>query len=83
MYNHPSYQSTGQGVTNYNRKRGNDSVKIDSMHLKYALNDRTSYSTCELDQHADTCCLGSNFILMHDTGRRYEVMPYNTAYDPV
>ena len=53
------------------------------MHLKDVLNNRTSYSTYELDQHADTCCLGSNFILMHDKGRRCEVMPYNTVYDSV
>ena len=41
------------------------------------------FFTCKLDQHADTCCLGSNFILMYDTGRRCEVMPYNAAYNPV
>ena len=29
----------------------NDSGKIYTLHLKDALNDRTSYSTCELDQY--------------------------------
>ena len=53
------------------------------MYLKDALNDRATYSTYECNQHADTYCLGSNFNLMHDTGRRYKVMPYNKAYDPV
>ena len=56
----PSSLSTIQGVTSSNSIK-NDSIKIDSLHLKNALNDKTFFSTCELDQHADTCCLGSNF----------------------
>ena len=37
---------------------------------------------CELDSHADTCALGSNFIPLHFTGRVCDVSPYNSdAYD--
>ena len=58
-------------------------VTIQTIALKNAFNDKTRYSTCELDQHADTCCLGSNFLLIHDTQRRCSVMPYNAKYDPL
>ena len=37
----------------------------------------------ELDSHADTCALGSNYIILHYTGRMCGVAPYNSqAYEP-
>ena len=36
----------------------------------------------ELDSHADTCALGSNFVPLHYTGRVCNVSPYNSTYDP-
>ena len=36
----------------------------------------------ELDSHADTCALGSNFVPLQFTGRVCDVSPYNSKYDP-
>ena len=72
-----------QGRTSSNFLKTNDYVQIYSLYLKDALDDRTTYYIYELDEHADTCYLDSNFMLVHDTGRRYEVLPYNTVYDHV
>jgi len=37
----------------------------------------------ELDSHADTCALGSNFVPLHFTGRVCDVSPYNpNTYSP-
>jgi hypothetical protein len=37
---------------------------------------------CELDSHADTCALGSNFTLLSYTGRECDVSPYNASHEP-
>jgi hypothetical protein len=37
----------------------------------------------ELDTHADTCVLGSNFTLLQYTGRQCDVLPYMATYEPV
>jgi hypothetical protein len=39
--------------------------------------------TIEMDTHADTCVLGSNFILLSRTGRICDVYPYSDAYDAI
>jgi hypothetical protein len=46
-------------------------------------NVTTNTARNELDSHADTCALGSNFIILHYTGRVCDVAPYNSqAYEP-
>ena len=37
----------------------------------------------ELDNHADTCCLGSNCVPIYFTGDECEVMPYSSDYEPI
>ena len=46
---------------------------ISSLHHTYIQTAR-----CELDSHADTCALGSNFVLLHYIGRVCDVAPYNS-----
>ena len=72
-----------QGVTSSIRCENEHTVTIQTIALKNAFNNKTNYSTCELDQHADTCCLGSNFLMIHDTQRRCFVIPYNNKYEPI
>ena len=36
---------------------------------------------CEVDVHADTCVVGSNFKLIELTGEVAEVIPYHEGYD--
>ena len=38
--------------------------------------------SCEIDNHADTCCLGSNFIPLYFTGETCDVTPYSDEYEP-
>jgi hypothetical protein len=38
---------------------------------------------CEIDNHADTCCLGSKFIPLYFTGDECEVQPFTDSYDPI
>ena len=37
----------------------------------------------EGDSNADTCCLGTNFIVLEMTNRTAEVYPYDSSYDPI
>ena len=37
----------------------------------------------EIDNHADTCCLGSNFLPLSFTGELCDVSPYTDAYEPM
>ena len=62
-----------------------------STQRRTAINTLASYSSNssiitarnELDSHADTCALGSNFVPLHYTGRVCDVSPYNSnTYDP-
>jgi hypothetical protein len=71
-------ESSGIGVFN-NTKTGGSSCNSlccppNSNNTVLALN--------ELDSHADTCALGSNFVPLHYTGRVCDVSPYNSTYDP-
>ena len=38
------------------------------------------YSTRDLDSHADTIFCGSNCIVIHFTGKEYDIAPYTNAY---
>jgi hypothetical protein len=41
------------------------------------------HAQCELDSHADTCALGSNFVPLSFSGRACDVTPYNAdSYEP-
>lgn len=37
----------------------------------------------ECDSNADTCCVGSNFIVMQYTRRTADVFPYDDSYEPI
>ena len=37
----------------------------------------------EGDSNADTCCLGTNFMVLEMTNRTAEVYPYDSSYDPI
>ena len=37
----------------------------------------------EADSNADTCCLGSNFIVLRYTNKMADVYPYNNSYEPI
>jgi hypothetical protein len=41
------------------------------------------YADNELDSNADTCCLGTNFVIMGYTGRTADVYPYEKSYAPI
>ena len=52
-------------------------------NLSSLRNTQQHHARCELDSHADTCALGSNFIPLSFTGRAYDVTPYNAdSYEP-
>ena len=38
---------------------------------------------CEIDNHADTCCLGANFLPLYFTGEMCDVAPYSDEYEPI
>ena len=37
----------------------------------------------ESDSNADTCCLGSNFVITQYTERTADVYPYSSSYTPL
>ena len=37
----------------------------------------------ECDSNADTCCLGTNFLVLHHTNRTADVFPYEKSYKPM
>ena len=37
----------------------------------------------EADSNADTCCLGTNFVVLSYTNRTADIYPYNEAYEPI
>ena len=37
----------------------------------------------EMDSNADTCCLGSNFVILSYTNRTADVFPYDDSYEPM
>ena len=68
-----AYQSTQRRTTT------NKFANISS----YSSNISTTTARNELDSHADTCALGSNFVPLHYTGRVCDVSPYNSnTYHP-
>ena len=42
-----------------------------------------TYSPNESDTNADTCCLGSNFVILNYTRRTADVYTYDSAYEPI
>jgi hypothetical protein len=36
----------------------------------------------EMDSNADTCCAGSNFLVLSLTRRTADVFPYDSSYEP-
>ena len=40
-------------------------------------------SRIEIDNHADTCVLGKNFVVLEYTGRECDVTPYSDSYESV
>ena len=40
-------------------------------------------ATNEADSNADTCCLGSNFIVLSYTNKTADVYPYDNTYEPI
>ena len=38
---------------------------------------------CELDSHADTCCAGSNQLLIEETECKVDVRAYASSYKPI
>lgn len=41
------------------------------------------YGDNECDTNADTCCLGTNFIVLSYTSRTADVYPYDKSYQPI
>ena len=37
----------------------------------------------EMDSNADTCCLGTNFVILKITQRTADVYPYDSSYEPL
>ena len=44
---------------------------------------KVSFSSSELDSHADTCVAGANTVLLEDTGQRVKVSPFSEEYKPI
>ena len=42
-----------------------------------------TYANNESDTNADTCCLGSNFVIISYTRRTADVYPYDSSYAPI
>jgi len=47
-----------------------------STHRNQDMPDTQQVGECEMDSHADTCCLGSNFIPIYFTGKICDVAPF-------
>jgi len=45
-------------------------------HRNQDMPDTQQVGECEMDSHADTCCLGSNFIPIYFTGKICDVAPF-------
>ena len=39
--------------------------------------------TCEMDSHADTCCVGRNFVKFREPDRYITVSPFSEEYKPL
>ena len=56
-------------------------VAVTGIHDPTHYTDQGHMARCELDSHADTCVLGSNFKLIELTGEVVDVVPYHEEYD--
>ena len=56
-------------------------VAVTGIHDPTHHTDQGHMARCELDSHADTCVLGSNFKLIELTGEVVDVVPYHEEYD--
>ena len=56
-------------------------VAVTGIHDPTHHTDQGHMARCELDSHADTCVLGSNFKLSELTGEVVDVVPYHEEYD--
>ena len=56
-------------------------VAVTGIHDPTHHTDQGHMVRCELDSHADTCVLGSNFKLIELTGEVVNVVPYHEEYD--
>jgi hypothetical protein len=75
-----SVSSVGGVQNNSETERINSSITHD--YLSSLSNSSLYTGHRELDSHADTCALGSNFVPLHLTGRVCDVSPYKSdAYD--
>ena len=59
--------------------------KIEETRVENPLNEpaRGTVAVNECDTNADTCCLGSNFIVLKITNRTVDVYPYDSSYKPI
>ena len=51
-----------------------------STHNDDTITTHTNQS--ELDSHADTTVAGSNMVMLHDSGKSAEVVPFSDEYEP-
>ena len=56
-------------------------VAVTGIHDPTHHTDQGHIARCELDLHADTCVLGSNFKLIELTGEVVDVVPHHKEYD--
>ena len=66
------------------RRRNMDTrrrVAVMGIHDLTHHTDQGHMAKCELDSHADTCVLGSNFKLIELTGEVVDVVPYHEEYE--
>ena len=54
-------------------------VAVTGIHDPTHYTDQGHMARCELDSHADTCVLGSNFKLIELTGEVVDVVPRSTT----
>ena len=74
--NNSNYRS----VRAVNAKRINSQVTTGSYDIESP--EPGNISDIRLDMNADTCCLGSNFTVLHMTSRTEDVYPYDPSRKP-
>ena len=50
--------------------------------MNHYIPDTNHVARLEIDNHADTCCFGSNFLPIYFTGKVCDVSPFSDAYKP-
>ena len=71
----PPTHGNSRNVSKVN-SRGRQSVNETSSQREQGLPEGAQVGQCEMDSHADTCCLGSNFIPIYFTGKVCDVAPF-------